>query len=134
MSTSPTLMSWRRKSSVKSVSSANSTSEHDLTAVRHVCRKFAGLRLSYESSDAPQPEPVKLVWAHGQKVREITDAGENVPAKHLNQNIPFVASQIQLDRLRGAGEIVHDQDRLLAQLPDVGQNPVIRGKQKLDRA
>src|SRR5271169_4718680 len=32
MSTSPTLMSWRRKSSVKSVSSANSTSERSFKA------------------------------------------------------------------------------------------------------
>src|ERR1017187_10450394 len=105
MSTSPTLISWRRKSSVRKVSSAN----------------FISMRIAdaWPAEDAPcdivsitctrlyssQPEPVKLVRPHRQQIGQVAHTRKHILAKHLDQNISLVALQIQFDTLRGARKI-----------------------------
>src|SRR5208282_319790 len=133
MSTSPTLISWRRKSSVRKVSSAN------FISVRSNCRvPGADARDSvftiYFRSDSSQPKPVKLVGPHRQQIRQVAHTRKHILAEHLDQNIPFVAPKIQFNCLRGARKIVDHQDRVVPQLPHIGQYSVIGGIEKLSRS
>src|ERR1039458_4897943 len=134
MSTSPTLISWRRKSSVRKVSSAN----------------FISMRIAdaWPAEDAPcdivsitctrlyssQPEPVKLVRPHRQHIGQVARTRKHILAKHLDQNISLVAPQIQFDSLRGARKIVDHQDRLVSQSPHISQYSVIGWIEKLNRS
>src|SRR5258708_34299165 len=88
-STSPTLMSWRRKSSLRTLLSAR--------------------RTSTDSSNLPQTEPKELIGPQGQQIWQLAHAGKNIFAEHLDQDIAFIALQIQCHSLCGTGEVVHNQ-------------------------
>src|ERR1035438_3387647 len=109
MSTSPTLINWRRKSSVRKLSSANSISVRSAVACPYVDARHA---TSFQDSDSFQPKPVKLIGPHRQQIRNVADTRKHIPAKHLNRNVPLVPAQVQFDSLRGARKIVDHQDRL----------------------
>src|ERR1700732_1862090 len=74
-STSPTLMSWRRKSSLRTLLSARRSSSTDY-------------------SDLPQAEPKELIGPQGQQIRQLADAGEDIFAEHLDQDVAFVGRQL----------------------------------------
>src|SRR5271165_2423520 len=122
MSTSPTLMSWPRKSSVRKLSSANLAS--------------VSLRRSLPTivSDSSQPKPVKLIRTQGQQVWQFACSRKNVLAEHFDQNVSFVTAQIQFDSLRRILKIIDHQDLLIAQLSHVGQYSLISWIEKLNRS
>src|SRR5258706_6201925 len=84
--------------------------------------------------DPAQTKPEKLVRAESQQVVKLPDSGKKVSAEHFDRNASFVLPQVQLHRLCGLREIVHNENLLFSQLPDVGQNPVIRRLQKFNRS
>src|SRR5450631_84896 len=134
MSTSPTLISWRRKSSVRKLSSANLISVRRAAACPcsdASCYIVFRVRIC---SDSPQPKPVKLIRPHRQQVRQVAHPGKYVLARHLDQNISLVVPQIQFDSLRGARKIVDHQDRLVSQSPHIGQYSVTGWIEKLNRS
>src|ERR1700682_2153729 len=112
MSTSPTFINSRRKSSVRMLPSA-----------KPILHYF---------SDLSQAKPVELVRAQGQQIRQVTYAGENIPAKHFDQDVAFVATQIELHRLGGTRQIIHHQNRVLPQLSCIRQHPMVRRIQEVD--
>src|ERR1022692_1295397 len=134
MSTSPTLISWRRKSSVRKVSSANFISMRTGGACPGEDAPFDRFPLLYIRLYPAQPEPVKLVRPHGQQIGQVAHTRKHILARHLDQNIPLVAPQIEFDSLRGARKIVHHQHRLVAQSPDISQYSVIGWIEKLNRS
>src|SRR3981081_359883 len=107
MSTSPTLISWRRKSSVRKLSSANVVSVRSTVARSCKTRPMDILLTTYLRLEPSQPKPKKLIGAQGQQIRKVTDARKHITAEHLNRNIPLVTPQIEFDRLRAARKIVH---------------------------
>src|SRR5712692_1390462 len=125
MSTSPTLISSRRKSSVRMLPSVK--------PILHSTWRSLGAR-PRSGSDPSQAEPVELVGAHGQQIGQIADARENIPAKHLDQNIAFIGAQIKLHGLRGTGQIVYHQDGVFPELSHISQHPVVRRIKELDRS
>src|SRR5579864_1698546 len=126
MSTSPTLISWRRKSSERKDSSSNFSSApdgpYDITPIIYI------------SSYPPQLEPIKLVRSQSEQVGQVAHTRKNIIAKHLNQDVSLVAPQIQFDRLRGARKIVDHQHGFFAQSPQISQDSVIGGIEKFNRS
>src|ERR1700730_4122536 len=88
----------------------------------------------YIWSHPPQPEPIKLVRPQRQQVGKVTHTWKYVVAEHLDQNIPFVAPQIQFHSLRRTRKIVDHQHSFFAQSPQIGQYSVIGGVEKLNRS
>src|SRR6266849_3301993 len=120
-STSPTLISWRRKSSARKLSSANCF----LLLIWPRSGRDSENSASIHKSNSTETEPVKLVGAQSQQVRQLPDAGEQVSAEHLDRNVLLVRLQIQLDGLRRAGKIVHHQHFVLAKAAHVGEHAVV---------
>src|SRR5579863_1313016 len=134
MSTSPTLISWRRKSSVRKVSSANFISIRTGGASPGEDAPFDSFPLPFIRLYSAQAEPVKLVRPHRQQIRQVAHTRKHILARHLNQNISLVAPQVQFDGLRRARKIVDHQHRLVAQSPHISQYSVIRWIEKLNRS
>src|ERR1700674_3872292 len=133
MSTSPTLISWRRKSSVRKVSSANLISRRNYRhcpAEDALCDIVSITPHSYSA----QPEPAKLVRPHRQQIGQVAHTRKHVLAEHLDQNISLVAPQVQFDGLRGARKIIDHQHHLVAQSPHISQYSVIGWIKKLNRS
>src|ERR1700691_2490141 len=107
MSTSPTLISWRRKSSVRKVSSANLISVRTTRACPGEDAPCDIVSIPHPWLYSSQPEPVKLVRPHGQQIGQVAYTRKHILARHLDQNISLVAPQIEFDSLRGARKIVH---------------------------
>src|SRR6476646_2796328 len=114
MSTSPTFINSRRKSSVRMLPSAK--------------------LFLHGYSDLPQTEPVELIRAHGQQIWHVAYAGKNIPAKHFYQDVSFVRAQIEFHSLGRTGQIIHHQNRILPQLPRISPDPMVGRIQELDRA
>src|ERR1700730_16280302 len=68
------------------------------------------------SSDPPQAKPIKLIVSQCEQIRQVPEAGKQVPAEHFDGDVPLVPLQIQLHGLCRAGKIVHHQHFLSAQL------------------
>src|SRR6266849_4443368 len=85
-------------------------------------------------SNSTESEPVELIGAQSQQVWQVPNAGKEVSAEHLDWNMSLIHLQIQLDRLRRAGKIIHDQHFFLAEATHVSQDAMIRWIQELDRA
>src|ERR1017187_8049729 len=134
MSTSPTLISWRRKSSVRKVSSANFISMRTGGACPGEDAPFDRFPLLYIRLYPAQPEPVKLIRSHRQQIGLVAHTRKHILARHLDQNISLVAPQVQFDCLRGARKIIDHQHCLLAQSPHIGQYSVVGGIEKLNRS
>src|ERR1051326_4547494 len=83
--------------------------------------------------DPSQAEPVKLVRPQRKQVRQVADTRKQIIAKHLDQDISFVAPQIQFNGLRSTRKIVDNQDGFAVQLPKISQYSVVGWIQKLDR-
>src|ERR1700757_637177 len=128
MSTSPTLMSWRRKSSVRKFPS--STSESYVILLKLRCDASSPVRVRLDSS---QPKPVRLVRPQRKQIWQLADAGKKIIAEHLDQDISLIAPQIQFDSLCGTGKIVDHQDALIAEPPQVSQYSMIRWIKKFNR-
>src|ERR1700739_4268805 len=97
-STSPTLMSWRRKSSSRKVSSANEVS----TVGPRIYLEYLPLPLlsSEEYLKPAQTTPEKLVRAKSQQVVKFPNPGKKIPAEHFDGNASLVLPQVQLHGLR----------------------------------
>src|SRR3954452_1692043 len=132
MSTSPTLISWRRKSSVRKLSSANLSlhSQRSFDPMFHFLNHV--IPVCWRRLNSSQPEPVKLVGSHCQKIGKFTYARKHVPAEHFNWNTPFKFLQIQFDSLRAARKIVDDQHCLALESAHISQNSMVGRVEKFD--
>src|ERR1700730_18848792 len=132
-STSPTLISWRTKSSPRKMSTAKF--RPCPPALKPNAR---GTQLSAPvtqiNSDPPQAKPVKLIWSQCEQIRQLPDPGKQVPSEHFNWDVSLVPLQIQLDCLCRARKIVHHQHFLSAQLAGVCQHSVIRGVEEFNES
>src|SRR5882757_9914825 len=119
MSTSPTLISWRTRSSVSTLSSANPPPRSSTGCCWHECHSTRTIR---RNSNSSQPKPEKLIGAQGQEIRSFGHPGKKIPAKHLDRNPPLVTPQVEFHRLGGAGKIIHHQNCFIGQLANIRQH------------
>src|SRR5580704_1143794 len=89
--------------------------------------------LSHPQLYPAQAEPVELVRAHSQQIRQVPDAWENIAAGHLHQNIALIAPQVEFHGLSGTGKIIDHEYRFILELPHIGEHAVVRGMQELYR-
>src|ERR1700756_4331020 len=87
-----------------------------------------------QTSDSSKPKPVELVGPHSQQIRQVSHTRKNILAKHFDQNIPFVSTQVEFYRLSRTRKIIHYQDRLVAQFSNIGEYPVVGRVEKLNRS
>src|SRR5271167_3495508 len=103
MSTSPTLMSWRRRSSERIDSSGNENLRgvrpKEIRERKHQPKTGVRYAMIPRRLNSAQAEPEKLVRAQCQQVGHLAYAGEDVPAKHFHENISFESAQVQFDGL-----------------------------------
>src|ERR1039458_3621714 len=85
MSTSPTLISWRRKSSVRKVSSANFISMRTGGACPGEDAPFDRFPLLYIRLYPAQPEPVKLVRPHRQQIGLVAHTRKHILARQIGR-------------------------------------------------
>src|SRR5687767_2288303 len=78
-----------------------------------------------------QPEPVEAARSQREQVGQLADAREAAPPEHLLGVAPLELRQIELHRLRGAGEVVHAEERLALVAPDVGEDALVCGPHRL---
>src|ERR1019366_1208686 len=90
MSTSPTFISWRRKSSVRKLSSANFISVRSTAALPDLDARHGNVFTTCIRLDSSQPKPVKLIGPQRQQIGKVSHPRKHIPAKHLNRNTPLV--------------------------------------------
>jgi hypothetical protein len=83
---------------------------------------LCGIRLQLDSTET---EPIELIGAQSQQIWQVPDAGKKVSAEHLDRYMPLMHLQIQLDRLRRAGKVIHDQHFFFAEAPYISEDPMI---------
>src|SRR5689334_11335283 len=67
-----------------------------------------------------QQEPVEAARRQREQVGQLADAREVRAPEHLDRVAALVLAEIELDRLRGPGEVVHAQRDVLLPLAHVG--------------
>ena len=68
-------------------------------------------------------EPVKATRAKRQQVRQLADSRESGVAKEFDRVAALVLAQIQLNRLRRAGQVVHAQHEVVLEPSQVSKDP-----------
>src|SRR4051794_32715050 len=67
-------------------------------------------------------EPVEAVAGHGQQVGPFTNAREVHTSGQLHRGDTFITTEVELDRLCEAGQVVHAEHDAVAELPHEGQH------------
>src|SRR5919106_1050657 len=67
-----------------------------------------------------QPEPVEAAGSEREQVGQLADAREAAAAEHLLGVAPHELREVELDRLRGAGQVVHAEQHLALVAAQVG--------------
>src|SRR6267142_1125578 len=127
MSTSPTLISWRTRSSVSTLSSPTRLQQGSTGCCWHECR---GTRTIRRNSNSSQPKPEKLIGPQRQEIRSFRHSRKKITAKHLDRNPPLVTPQVEFHRLGGAGKIIYHQNCFIGQLANIRQHSMVGGIEK----
>src|SRR5579871_4924244 len=78
-----------------------------------------------------QQEPEEAARVQGEQIGELADARKARVADHLDRVAADELGQVELHRLCGAGEIVDAHHDVILIATDVGEDPRIRGRQRL---
>src|SRR5262245_8783098 len=81
-----------------------------------------------------QPEPIETVASNREQVWQLADPREAHPAEQLNRLDPLPFTQVKLDWLRKAGEIVHAEHEIVAELSDIGEHARVAAPKIRERA
>src|SRR3954469_7486633 len=133
-SVNPTDISWRPSSGYRSPRRLSSGNLQTLPFwVQNFYIEHSRNR-GQPRSDPAEAEPIKLIRTQSQQIRQVSNARKQISPEHLDGNVTLIGLEIELDRLRGARQIVHHQHFFFAKLPHVRQDAMIQRVQKLDRS
>src|SRR5438067_8000374 len=76
-------------------------------------------------------EPEEVPGPQRQQVRKIADLWEMGAAEQLHRMAALVGAEIELHRLRRTGDVVHAQDQIVLELPEVGEDAGVGGLDRL---
>ena len=82
------------------------------------------------SSSSTSSNQKKPRGAERQQVGELADPREARAAEQLDRVAALVGAEVELDRLGGAGDVVHAQHEVILEAPQVGEDPRVG---RLDR-
>src|SRR5215471_20103000 len=79
----------------------------------------------------PELEPEESPRGERQEVGQLPDRREGRTTEHLHRNHARVGREVQLHRLRRAGEVVHAEDDVVLPGADVGEDPRVVAAERL---